>query len=118
MRANLAVATGAHDDAYALARRAARDLAEQDDVTGWLATTHLLAGTLALTGRPPPARCSSGRSRRSAGRSATRRSGWTRSTPGSVAAVTAALSPAAYTSAHAQGLLMDRAAARAYIDAL
>ena len=80
IRAKQAVVTGAHDEAYALARRAAHDLDEEDDVTGWLATTHLLAGTLALTGRAAAGAVLLGAVEALGGRSATRRCGWTRST--------------------------------------
>ena len=119
IRAKQAVVTGAHDEAYALARRAAHDLDEEDDVTGWLATTHLLAGTLALTGRAAAGAVLLGAVEALGGQV-----GYAPlrmdplNGPRTVAAVTSRLTPAAYAAAHALGLLMDRAAVRAYIDAL
>ncbi|MEV4134983.1 BTAD domain-containing putative transcriptional regulator [Dactylosporangium sp. NPDC049742] len=119
IRAKQAAVNGEHDEAYALTRRATRDLDEEDDVTGWLATTHLLAGTLALTGRPGAGAVLLGAVDALGGQV-----GYSPQRmdplngPRNVAAVTSQLDPAEFEEAHRRGRLMDRAAVRAYIDRL
>ncbi|MDG6106703.1 winged helix-turn-helix domain-containing protein [Dactylosporangium aurantiacum] len=119
IRAKQALATGAYEQAYALARRAARDLDDEDDVTGWLATTHLLAGALALTGRPEDGAVLLG-----AVDALGAQAGYAPlrmdpvNGPRTVQAVTSRLTPAAYRQAHARGLRLRRPDVRAYLDGL
>ncbi|MFF5232858.1 BTAD domain-containing putative transcriptional regulator [Dactylosporangium sp. NPDC000521] len=119
IRAKQALVNGEHAEAYTLTRRATRDLDEEDDVTGWLATTHLLACTLALTGRPGAGAVLLGAVDALGGQF-----GYSPQRmdplngPRNVAAVMSRLSPAEYEEAHRRGQLMDRAAVRAYIEAL
>ncbi|MER7277689.1 BTAD domain-containing putative transcriptional regulator [Dactylosporangium sp. NPDC000244] len=119
MRAELALGGGAHEEALRLAGRAVADLDEQDDVTGWLATAHLLAGALAHTGRPADGAVLLGAVDALGGRV-----GYAPermdplNAPGHVEAVASRLDPDAYAAALARGRRMDRAAVRAHLEAL
>nr|BFE62293.1 hypothetical protein GCM10020063_068190 [Dactylosporangium thailandense] len=119
MRAELALGAGAHEEALRLAGRAVADLDEQDDVTGWLATAHLLAGALAHTGRPADGAVLLGAVDALGGRV-----GYAPermdplNAPGHVEAVASRLDPDAYAAALARGRRMDRAAVRAHLGAL
>ncbi|SCL42093.1 Predicted ATPase [Micromonospora pallida] len=118
-RAKVAADAGATDDAYEAALVATRGLDELADVTGWLAALHLLAGTLGMTGRAADGAVLLGAVAGIGGRV-----GYSPElmdpydSPREIAAVTSALSPAAYAQARQAGLTMDRAAVRAFVDRL
>ncbi|GAA4255857.1 BTAD domain-containing putative transcriptional regulator [Dactylosporangium darangshiense] len=119
MRAELALGAGAPEEALRLASLAVADLDEQDDVTGWLATAHLLASALAHTGRPGDGAVLLGAVAALGGRVgyAPERMDPVNA-PGHVEAVASRLDPGAYAAALARGRRMDRAAVRAHLRAL
>ncbi|MEU4570016.1 BTAD domain-containing putative transcriptional regulator [Micromonospora sp. NPDC023956] len=118
-RAKVAADAGAADDAYRAALTATRGLDDLEDVTGWLAALHLLAGTLGLTGRAADGAVLLGAVAGIGGRA-----GYSPElmdpydSPREIAAVTSALSPTAYVRAREVGLTMDRAAVRAFVHRL
>ncbi|BCL13330.1 AfsR/SARP family transcriptional regulator [Micromonospora sagamiensis] len=118
-RAKVAADAGAADDAYRAALTATRGLDDLEDVTGWLAALHLLAGTLGMTGRAADGAVLLGAVAGIGGRA-----GYSPElmdpydSPREVAAVASALSPTAYARARAVGETMDRAAVRAFVDRL
>ncbi|MFI6228950.1 BTAD domain-containing putative transcriptional regulator [Micromonospora echinospora] len=118
-RAKVAADAGAADEAYRAALTAARGLDHLEDVTGWLAALHLLAGTLGMTGRATDGAVLLGAVAGIGGRA-----GYSPElmdpydSPREIAAVTTPLSPAAYAEAREVGLTMDREAVRAFLHRL
>ncbi|MFI6820496.1 AfsR/SARP family transcriptional regulator [Micromonospora sp. NPDC050187] len=118
-RAKVAADAGAADAAYRAALAAVRGLDDLEDVTGWLAALHLLAGTLGMTGRATDGAVLLGAVAGIGGRA-----GYSPElmdpydSPREIAAVTSPLSKTTYARAREVGLTMDREAVRAFLHRL